>query len=172
MKLSDLKSAPYNPRNIIQASLDRLGDSIDRYGDLSGIVFNARTKRLVAGHQRVKELIQMYGDLEWDTDTDFFITPKGEKFRVRIVMWDEKTERMANIAANSLDAQGEFDEDKLREMLEDMESHQENLLATELSIQTIKAIMNPEEDEPEGEDNNDTGPKEVTCPECGEVFTP
>lgn len=105
--LSVLKAAEYNPRKISQAALDGLKYSLQEFGDISGIVFNQRTGRLVAGHQRVKALIDKFGDLQ--ISGDLIETPAGV-FKIRVVDWDEDKEKAANIAANAESIQGQWTE--------------------------------------------------------------
>ena len=62
MKLSDLKPAPYNPRTITPEAVQALQVSLSEFGDISGIVWNKRTKHLVAGHQRLEALKKKHGD--------------------------------------------------------------------------------------------------------------
>ena len=108
-KLSDLAAAPYNPRTISAPELSALGFSMAEFGDISGLVWNAKTQRLVAGHQRVKSLRQQYGDL---AIVDGAVqTPEGHRFPLRIVDWPESKELAANIAANSPTLTGSFTED-------------------------------------------------------------
>ena len=52
----DLVPAEHNPRTITDARSQQLAKSMGKFGDLSGIVFNRRTGRLVCGHQRIKHL--------------------------------------------------------------------------------------------------------------------
>jgi len=111
--LADLTPAAYNPREIGAAQFAGLGRSLESFGDLSGIVWNAQTGRLVAGHQRVKALAEAHGadlaishakngiDRSW-------IVAGGETFPIRIVDWNETTEKAANIAANSAEIAGTF----------------------------------------------------------------
>lgn len=49
--VSQLRKAKYNPRTITKERLHKLGDSMAEFGDLSGVVFNIKTKTLVSGHQ-------------------------------------------------------------------------------------------------------------------------
>lgn len=56
MKLEDLKGNPKNPRKVTEAKLAQLKRSLEEFGDLGGVVWNRRTKRLVSGHQRLKGL--------------------------------------------------------------------------------------------------------------------
>jgi len=118
MKLSDLKPAEYNPRKIADKASEGLLYSLTEFGDISGIVFNKRTDRLVSGHQRVNQLKQTYGDLE--ISGGFVKTSKGDKFSVRIVDWPEAKEKAANLAANSPTISGTFTPE-LGDMLADIQ---------------------------------------------------
>ena len=60
--IGDLEHADYNPRKIGDRALHVLGEAMVRFGDLSGIVFNRRTGRLIGGHQRTKHLDQSVYD--------------------------------------------------------------------------------------------------------------
>ncbi len=51
--IGDLKAAPYNPRTISEVSKRGLEASMSGFEDLSGIVWNAQSGNLVAGHQRL-----------------------------------------------------------------------------------------------------------------------
>jgi len=96
--LSDLKPAPYNPREIGDEALAGLKASIDELGDLSGIVWNARDGKLVAGHQRMRALTELYGDgLVLDVKARTITTPAGETFGIRVVDWDEPKAKLANV---------------------------------------------------------------------------
>jgi ParB-like chromosome segregation protein Spo0J len=108
-KLNELKEWERNPRTISEKALKGLGYSLDEFGDLSGIVFNARLKALVCGHQRLKALQQKYNG-ELRIENNIIITPKGEQFPIRIVDWDEKKHTAANIAANNQHIAGDFTE--------------------------------------------------------------
>lgn len=117
MKVKDLKPAEYNPRVISAARLKMLKKSLDAFGDLSGIVFNAETGNLVGGHQRLKHL-----EPEWeivkepcadDTGTvalGYVDTPTG-RLVYREVRWPLEKEIQANIAANQHG--GAFEEEGL-----------------------------------------------------------
>jgi DNA modification methylase len=117
LKLSDLKASKYNPRKITEKALSGLTYSISEFGDISGIVFNRKTGNLVTGHQRVKILLQKYGDLEFNDGQ--ISTPDGKTFQIRYVEWDLSKEKAANIAANSTTIQGEFTTD-IDELLKDI----------------------------------------------------
>ncbi|MBI3582389.1 MAG: hypothetical protein HY096_00380 [Nitrospinae bacterium] len=126
MKLTDIKPAGYNPRIITDEQLERLKKSLQKFGDLSGIVFNRRTGNLVGGHQRLKclpldvkiEKKDLKEKSKTGTVAQGFIILDGERYTYREVDWDEATEKMANIAANKHG--GEWDDEKLGELLKEL----------------------------------------------------
>jgi site-specific DNA-methyltransferase (adenine-specific)/site-specific DNA-methyltransferase (cytosine-N4-specific) len=80
------------------------------FGDLSGITYNLRTGELVAGHQRMGQIRQRWGDLAIEPladDHGQIVTPAGV-FPVRFVDWPKTKQRAANIAANSPEISGQF----------------------------------------------------------------
>lgn len=106
--IEDLQEAEYNPRDIKGAHLEGLKVSLQEFGDISGIVWNKRTGRLVCGHQRIKALRSKYGEVLKLSD-GHVECPDGSLFSVRVVDWPAEKEKAANIAANSPTVQGEFD---------------------------------------------------------------
>lgn len=127
MNVNGLKPAAYNPRTISEEQLKALAKSLHKFGDLSGIVFNRRTKSLVGGHQRTKtfdpswEIIGASADGLTDADRSvgtvamgFILTPFG-RLHYREVDWDQRMEAAANIAANKHG--GDWDIPKLKDLL-------------------------------------------------------
>lgn len=116
--IATLMASPRNPRTISTAAMAGLGESIDRFGDLSGIVWNKRSGHLVAGHQRMA-VLKKAGAKSWAQtgDTGEIVHPKtGERFAVRIVDWDETTEMMANLTANNAAISGDFTDTAIEEL--------------------------------------------------------
>jgi len=105
--INDLKPAPYNPRKISVEAAAGLGYSLERFGDLSGIVWNAQTGHLVCGHQRLEELRRRGVEL---VERDL-VLPDGQRFPVRVVDWPEHEEQLANVTANNQRIAGEFTAD-------------------------------------------------------------
>lgn len=103
---SELRNAPYNPRVIRDAAKKKLRKGMERLGVLAPIVWNRRTGNIVSGHQRVDILDQINGT------TDYTLT-------VASVDLDEAKEKEANLLLNNYEAQGEWDLEKLEEMLKD-----------------------------------------------------
>jgi len=119
IKLEDIKAAPYNPRIINEKSLEGLEKSLDKFGDISGITWNKRTGYLVTGHQRISVLKKTHKNLNikngqlYDGETPL-------EFTVRIVDWDEETEKAANITANNHQVGGVFDTDMLYALVDEI----------------------------------------------------
>ena len=55
-KLSDLKPAPYNPRQSTKKQETKLQESLTKFGVVEPIIFNKQTGYIVGGHFRVREL--------------------------------------------------------------------------------------------------------------------
>jgi hypothetical protein len=127
--LAALAPDPRNPRRIEPDAATGLAASMEEFGDLSGIVFNDRTKQLVAGHQRVDDL-RKAGVTEFHRQGDrgYIEHPKtGERFPIRFVDWPEQKQRLANLTANNPHISGDFTEDALAQLkeLEDVEGFAE-----------------------------------------------
>jgi DNA modification methylase len=56
IKLSKIKPAPYNPREISNEALSGLRHSLEKFGYVDLLVINKRTMRIISGHQRYKIL--------------------------------------------------------------------------------------------------------------------
>src|SRR5271165_7331278 len=120
MKLSELSPNPNNPRKITDKKKEMLKKALAKFGDISGIVYNQKSKQLVGGHQRkevfgpdaVITIVKKYPKpTRAGTKAEGYITIKGERFSYREVWWDDVTEKAANIAANK--GAGEWDKEIL-----------------------------------------------------------
>jgi hypothetical protein len=126
---ADLKPSENNPRRIDDATALALAKSMARFGDLSGIVFNRVSGRLVGGHQRTKQiprtakitLVKEYAKpTKTGTVSEGFVEFNGDRFTYREVKWDSKKESAAaTIAANK--HRGEWDYSELIPQLEELQ---------------------------------------------------
>lgn len=124
--IKDLKPNPENPRKVSSQKLKQLKKTLLRFGDLGGIVFNARSKQLVGGHQRASLFPQAVITItrryphptKTGTIAEGFIKLNGERHKYREVAWDKHTERAASIAANN--SAGEWDESLLGNWVADL----------------------------------------------------
>jgi ParB-like chromosome segregation protein Spo0J len=101
---SALKNAPYNPRRITEAARKKLKNVLGSIGLLEGPVWNRRTGNIVGGHERTRVLDAAHGS------ADYLLT-------VSAVDLSEAEEERANLALNAWTAQGDFDGEKLKELL-------------------------------------------------------
>lgn len=121
--LADLHPASYNPRDITPAARKGLEKSLDEFGDISGITWNAKTGNLVSGHQRVAALVKKGATVDIEEGA---VLCEGEVYPVRIVYWELDKEKRANIAANSKHLAGDFNsglEELLAELSLDADSY-------------------------------------------------
>lgn len=105
---SQLTEAPYNPRLIDAESKRRLKKVLAKHGLVMPIVWNRRTGRIVAGHQRVAIMDAL---------------AKSHSYTMTVAEIDvsESEERELNIATNNDAAMGVFDLDKLSELMKSTE---------------------------------------------------
>ena len=106
VKRSEIVLAGYNPRTITATARKLLKDGLLRFGQLTPLVWNRATKRLVGGHQRIALLDEENG---WPKD-DYELT-------VAAVELDEAGEREVNVLLNNVSAQGDWDFDQLKALV-------------------------------------------------------
>jgi DNA modification methylase len=104
------QKAAWNPRRISSHDADQLEKSLRDFGCVQPIVWNRRTKTVLGGHQRLAVLAR-YG---------------VERTPVSVVDLDPDRERVLNVVLNRTG--GEFDDDKLRELVEGLASSAPELL--------------------------------------------
>lgn len=114
IKRSQISLAGYNPRKITPEAKRKLKENLTKMGLMGGLVWNERTGNLVSGHQRISLLDadNKYDPKTKENDYDVFVTK---------VNMDEKEEKAQNIFFNNQSAMGFFDEDKLHEIMVDIE---------------------------------------------------
>ena len=94
VKISSIKSAPYNPRRISKEASEGLAKSLERWGVVQEVVANERTGHIVGGHQRVAALKKM----------------GVKEVPVVWVDLDDVEEKALNVALNNPHIEGEFDD--------------------------------------------------------------
>ena len=110
-KIEDLRPAPYNPRQIDDAAKSGLRVSLERFGDLSGIVWNQASGHLVAGHQRVEQLRALGAVLDMQGSDGPALVHGTARYPIRVVDMSDVEERAANLTANNPAIQGQFTDD-------------------------------------------------------------
>ena len=104
--VAELLPADYNPRKDLKPGdpeYEKLKRSIEQFGYVEPVIWNATTGRVVGGHQRLKVLQDM-GMTEVDCV---------------VVELDEEHEKALNVALNKIS--GEWDNDKLALLIADLQ---------------------------------------------------
>lgn len=105
LRIEEIDPAPYNPRVELRPGdedFDRLKRSIEEFGCVEPLVWNARTGRLVGGHQRLA-VLRSQG---------------AARVQVSVVDLDEAREKALNLALNRI--AGRWDEEKLAALLDEI----------------------------------------------------
>lgn len=119
---SRLHFADYNPRRISPEGKKALKKSIKTFGVVGGIVVNKRTGyTVVSGHQKIAILDEI---------------SKGQDYtiRVELIDVDVATEKALNVALNNPNVGGEWDYDKLAELVPDIDWQSAGLTEADLSV--------------------------------------
>jgi len=127
IKTERLNPAAYNPRKDLRPGdkeYEKLKRSIEEFGCVELIVWNKRTGNVVSGHQRLKILLE-YGHTEIDCV---------------VVDLDEQREKALNIALNKI--QGEWDENKLAEVMADLDAGAFDVSLTGFDAAEIDELLN------------------------------
>ena len=166
-----------NPRQITERQMQQLTGSLSELGDLSGIVHDLNSDEIVGGNQRGRAFnidlceIELVTDQLDDPDAQGtvahgFIVWKGKRYAYRQVRWTPEQCAQANIQANKLGGTWDFDilanEFEISDLLEwGFEPH-------EFGLDGLGDFDPVGEDEQPRLDQK----KPITCPHCGEEFTP
>lgn len=102
--VKDLVSPEWNPRQITNEELEKLKTSLEEFGYIEPIIVNDVNNHVVGGNQRLRALIALGYD---------------EVDCVYVHIEDINKEKACNVALNKIS--GDWDEDKLRVVLEDIE---------------------------------------------------
>lgn len=108
---SQITLAAYNPRKISEDARKKLKANLKRIGLLGGIVWNERTTNLVSGHQKVSIMDDVNKYDPETNENDYLV-------KVEVANLSEKEEKEQNLFMNNRNAQGEYDDDMLRQLLE------------------------------------------------------
>lgn len=107
-----MKEYHKNPRKITPKQLEQLKANIEELGDLSGIVHDLNTDEIIAGNQRSKVIdiakCEIVITEKFDTPTPQgtvawgYVIFEGQKLNYRQVRWTDRQREKANITANAL----------------------------------------------------------------------
>lgn len=131
--VSCINPAPYNPRRALQptdAEYRKLKRSIDEFGLVDPLIWNERTGNLVGGHQRLRILVAV-GVTEVPCS---------------VVDLDPEREKALNIALNKI--QGEWDEERLRELLAELSEGDLDMNLTGFDDAELEALLRETAEDP------------------------
>lgn len=179
IKITDLKPAEYNPRRISDEDYRKLKNSISTFGLVDPIIVNLKNMHIVGGHQRYDVLLD-----EHMLDNDFLaelpmikLGDVGFVFTdTELSIRDDDHEKALNLALNKIS--GEWDNDKLAEVLEELELSSIDIQLTgfddlELTELQFENDIQYDDDISDSDLSEDIIPKEVKkiiCPYCGKEF--
>lgn len=136
---SQIEFAGYNPRRITEDARRTLRKGLKTFGLVGGIVVNKKPENdgytLVSGHQRLTEMdeIQHYPE-------------KDYRVRVEVVFLSEKQEKELNVLLNNPSAQGEWDYDRLAQLIPSIDYDVAGLTDADLAFlqpQPISGVETP-----------------------------
>jgi hypothetical protein len=100
-----ITNAPYNPRQITDEAKGKLREAIRRVGLVQPIVWNSRTGNIVGGHQRISQIDALEGNRKY-------------VLTVAAIDVDDVREKELNILLNNPETQGDWELDKLKQLLD------------------------------------------------------
>lgn len=159
INIKKLNPAQYNPRKNLtpdDEEYQKIRRSITEFGCVEPIIVNS-DMTVIGGHQRLKVLKELgYEELE-----------------CVVLNLDKNKEKVLNIALNKI--QGEWDDDKLEDLLLELKEADTDLLSTGFNDEEIEKILRESE-----EIINDNGEIDLSefsddkfqcqCPKCGFMF--
>ncbi|MEG0872970.1 MAG: ParB N-terminal domain-containing protein [Clostridia bacterium] len=105
---NEIKNAEYNPRTIDDESKKKLKNNIKKHGLVSTLTWNKRTGNLVGGHQRLSQI-------------DLLEKSEDYSLQVAVIDVDLEEEKKLNVILNNPNMQGDWNNDKLKELLDDID---------------------------------------------------
>ncbi len=133
IKRSQIKFAPYNPKNHTEKLVNEIKRNIKRVAFLGGIIWNETTGNLIDGHKRVMSLDVIH-KYDGTSTTDYDV-------KVEKIALDEKTEKEQNIFQTK--SRTELDRDLVATLLPDIDYKNAGLDDVDLSIYNIDIPVTP-----------------------------
>ena len=137
---SQVHFADYNPRVIDDEERRQLKRGIRRYGMLGGLIANKRTGyTIVQGHQRISVMDEI---VKFDPETK----ENDYTLRFDVIDVDLKTEKEINVLLNNNNAQGRYDDQKMAELIPDINWKDAGLTDADLSIFGVDYLLQTEDE--------------------------
>ena len=186
IKITDIKPARYNPRQISNTEYQKLSNSINEFGLVDPIIINLSNMHIIGGHQRYDVLMDLYinGDGKYE---DLLLIKRGDIGWIfpneELSVKDLNHEKALNLVLNRV--QGEFDIGKLEDLFNDLTVEGFDLEITGFDKDEIKNMfknvdvsqfgeglddnyLDEEEDDKKDSRTSKGKPiKHYECPSCG-----
>ena len=192
IKITELNPAQYNPRKISNEEYNKLSRSISEFGLVDPIIINLNNRNtIIGGHQRYDVLMDEY--IAGNKDYEELILIKNGDIgwvfpNTKLEIKDLNQEKSMNLTLNKLD--GEWDLEKLEMLFADLSVEGVDLSMTGWDKNEIKdlskeidltnfgtdelsledTLAEEEEERKKGTVKHSRNKKEITCPECGNIF--
>lgn len=192
IKLTQIEPADYNPRTITEEAKKKLRNSIETFGLVEPIIINTKNNRIVSGHQRYDILLDMLMESDNLAEREFDYLVKDDYGYIfdfnQLQIKNEDYEKALNIVLNNTNLMGDYDYQKLGDLLNELEFNGFNLEFTgfqDFELKNIELINDIEFDDFDDlsdddlanfEDNSieenidDLSDEEIVCPHCGKSF--
>lgn len=193
IKLTQIEPADYNPRTITEEAKKKLRNSIETFGLVEPIIINVNNNRIVSGHQRYDILLDMLMESDNLAEREFDYLVKDDYGYIfdfnQLQIKNEDYEKALNIVLNNTNLMGDYDYQKLGNLLNELEFNGFDLEFTgfeDFELKNIELINDIEFDDFDDlsdddlanfEDNSieenidDLNNDEVVCPHCGKSFS-
>lgn len=140
LKRSQVHFAEYNPRVIDEEERKRLKRGIRKYGLLGGLICNKQTGyTIVQGHQRISVMDELVKFNPETNENDY-------ELRFDVIDVDLKTEKEVNVLLNNQNAQGRYDDDKMAQLIPDIDWKEAGLTDADLNMFGVDYLLKTEEE--------------------------
>ena len=125
IKLTQIEPADYNPRTITEEAKKKLRNSIETFGLVEPIIINTKNNRIVSGHQRYDILLDMLMESDNLAEREFDYLVKDDYGYIfdfnQLQIKNEDYEKALNIVLNNTNLMGDYDYQKLGDLLNELE---------------------------------------------------
>ena len=173
IKITDITEAEYNPRLMQDNEMKKLENSISEFGLVDPIIINLKNNKIIGGHQRYNAILsKSYEDDNFNPELNLIrLGDIGWVFMdTELEIKDENHEKALNLALNKIS--GEWDYDKLQEVLKELELSPLNVELTGFDNEEIKELDTGylEDETPVIEDNYNEENTDDTNIKHGDIF--
>lgn len=131
IKLTQIEPADYNPRTITEEARKKLRNSIETFGLVEPIIINTKNNRIVSGHQRYDILLDMLMESDNLAEREFDYLVKDDYGYIfdfnQLQIKNEDYEKALNIVLNNTNLMGDYNYQKLGDLLNELEFNGFNL---------------------------------------------